>query len=259
MRSTYQLGVLSLAVATLALAGCGGGLGASGPAIGGFYVGTAVSNSTTLGVRGLIDENGEAGFIEFNCVPSSCTGSYSVGSLVAVIVPNTISSAAGTLNTNALTLDVPYTEYPAGGGTSSGTLAGSFVSRTSITGSLTGGVSLNLSSTSNYFTGHSLAAIAGNYTFSYTKGSTTDTATITLSPTGAISTKSSNNGCVYSGSFTIPDPAYDGFELSFTDTCDAALTGVAAFFPAASSSPAELDLILHDASEAQVLKLLATA
>ena len=90
-----------------------------------------------------------------------------------------------------------------------------------------------------YVLAASFAAIAGSYTFK--NGSTS----VSLDVTNTGSFTLSYTGCTASGSITIPDAAYNAYELGGSLNCSGAIqniTGLASFTPAAGSTAAELTL-----------------
>jgi hypothetical protein len=94
----------------------------------------------------------------------------------------------------------------------------------------------------------SLAALAGSW--SYSSGGFTLNATVGAD--GSFSATDSN-ACEYSGSFTIVDPSFDAYHVSYTRTCNgvsASFMGLSSYFPAsgsgASAAPVHIELLADD-------------
>jgi hypothetical protein len=95
----------------------------------------------------------------------------------------------------------------------------------------------------------SFATIAGGYTFS----SGLNTVTLLVTSTGNFALTYS--GCTGAGTFTIPDPTHNAYELSGSLSCSGsvqAITGLASFTPASGSTAAELTLEYDNGSSAAV-------
>ncbi len=229
-----------MVLSALSLAACGGSSGGGSASSGdpqGFYQGTLENPAAGTNdlMWTLIDANHQAvmvdqttgdiyRFTSFSASGDSFSGAYTSYSF----------SSSGLLSTTTTTT------------VGNGNYNSSFVPQSTISGYLAS------SSTSTpvysfdgtyeqaqYVLAASFSTIAGSYSFK--NGSTsvsldvTDTGSLTLSYTG----------CTGSGSITIPDTAYNAYELSGSLNCSGAIqniTGLASFTPAAGSTAAELTL-----------------
>lgn len=139
---------------------------------------------------------------------------------------------------------------------SSGKAQSGFVPQTSLTGYLAfsgGGLPVysfdDTYQAAQYSLAASFATIAGVYSFSV--GSNT----ASLRVTGGGSFTLSYTGCSGAGSLTIPNAAYNAYELSGTLTCSGStqvITGLASFTPASGSTAAELTLEYDNGSSLAV-------
>ena len=139
---------------------------------------------------------------------------------------------------------------------SRGKAQSSFVPQSSLTGYLafsSGGLPVysfdDSYQPSQYGRTASLATIAGTYTYSLGSGS----ATLVVANSGGFTL--SYSGCTGKGSFTVPNPFYNAYELSGALSCSGsaqAITGLASFTPASGSATAQMTLEYDDGSSLAV-------
>ncbi len=173
--------------------------------------------------------------------------------LYAVYISGTSSQLsgmiAGTATENSGSFTAPIHDFYANGVVNSGTLAGSFVAGTSLTGTLTEtNVSTTLtgqvipSTEYNYATTPHLADITGSYSGQLLDG---ESANITVGSTGAVSGTSSG-GCAFTGTAAVDASGKNFFDVNLTfgaSPClapNVTVSGVAIVVPAAGSSPAQV-------------------
>jgi hypothetical protein len=195
------------------LAGCGGGGGSStaptptppapSPTTPGLWQGTFTS--TTAGVSGsivgIITTTGAARFI-----------SLESGIQIFGTVPTTGSSLSASL-----------TGVTPTGQTGTYSLSGTATAKSSLSGTYSGldAGSFSFTYNSAFTNGASLATISGTWTQSRADGYTV---TITVDPSGAIN-GSDTLGCVYAGTATVPDAAYNYYSLSISLSSCGAYSG----------------------------------
>ena len=238
-------------LSALSLAACGssnsgGGSGASGGDPQGFYLGTLENPAAGTNdlMWFLVDANHQAVMVDQTSGAIYRFTSFSVSGDGFGGAYTSYTFSGGGLFSSATTT--------VGGGNASA----SFVPQSTVSGYLAS------SSTSvpvysfdgtyqqaQYGLAASFAAIAGSYTFK--NGSTS----VTLVVSGSGSFSLSYSGCTGAGSFTIPDAAYNAYELGGSISCSGAvqnITGLASFTPAAGGTPAELTLEYDNGSSAAV-------
>lgn len=190
-------------ISALLMAGCGGGGGDSPPAAAttaqGLWIGTTSTNRT---ITGLVLSDGTY-YVLYSSVGNSST--------IAGVVQGTGSSNAGTFSsTNAKDFNLE------GLGVLSATVSASYSSKQSFNGTIAySGASTPFTSAydANYETTPTLASLSGTFTGQVALSVGVQAATVTVSPSGAISGGAS--GCSISGTTT---PRADGnaYNLSIT-------------------------------------------
>jgi hypothetical protein len=156
---------------------------------------------------------------------------------------------AGTATESSNSFTASIHDFYANGTVNAGTLAGSFVAGTSLTGTVTEtNVSITLtgqiipSTQYNYATAAHLADIAGSWNGSLLDGETAD---LTVSSAGAISGTSSG-GCTFTGTATPNTSGKNFFDVNLTFGASPCLapnltvTGVGIVVPATGSSSAQI-------------------
>ena len=137
--------------------------------------------------------------------------------------------------------------FPDGGQSTAGTV-GATLTLAGLSGTLTDGAghaaALALTYDNTYAIGSSLATLVGAWSYSTSGFSLT----LTIQADGTLSGLDAN-GCSYSGAFSLIDPAFDAYSESYTRTCNGssvAFTGLASYFPAAATTPAQIRLLADD-------------
>ncbi len=237
------------------LTACGGGGGGNGNSstgggnvpVGGIYNGSITESGQTYTLMGIVDEIGNATFVESNSTAP-----------VALVTPGTeITSANGSYNSgpNAAAYALCCTGFTFSNGQSTERVAISATidPRTSINGTFTdagGSGTFTLTyDAAHYQQASSLSLIAGTYAYSYGGA----TGTITIASNGTVS-GSDNQGRVYSGTVTVQNAAYNAYDVLITQTnANPALgsySGLAAYYPAAGGRSAELHVAMNNGSSA---------
>lgn len=199
---------------------------------------------------------------------STSTGGQFVGivepndNLYAVYVSGTSAQLsgmiAGTATENSSSFTAPIHDFYADGTVNSGTLAGSFVANTSLSGTLTEtNASITLtgqvipSTEYNYATTPHLADIAGSYSGQLLDGESAD---ITVSATGVLSGTSSG-GCAFTGTAAVDASGKNFFDVNLTfgaSPClapNVSLSGVAIVVPPSTGSSSSQVLAALKASD----------
>jgi hypothetical protein len=210
---------------------------------GGVFTGTLTPAGTTTGdtLDGLITENGD-GFLVDTTHPA--------------VYRLTPTVSGDTLTAPFMGYEPKGSTFADGTTTETGTFTGTVQSRDAISGSYTaqsnasGSYSLSYVA-SLYQVPTPLTTLAGTYQFTLTSSTTTDTVTLTIDSTGAL-TGSDTENCTYSGTVTIPDPQFDAQQVKFSTTCDlldkTSYTGLSTYRPATSSDAAMLILEFDNGS-----------
>lgn len=194
MNNRSKLKLFSVSSALVLLTACGGGGGSTSTQneLGGIWTGTAtLTDTTTLDSIGLVSEAGQIFFL---------TGS---------------DLSIGTVSTSGSNFTGSLTEYYSAGGFASGTIAGTFTARTSLSGAATFNSVQTSTFNFNYENIHerdsSFATISGTY--SLTSGTYTETYTV---DTDGVITGSDTDGCVFNGQVSLPNTDYNIYGVSVT-------------------------------------------
>lgn len=184
------------------------------------------------------------------------------GQFVGIVEPNDnlyavyVSSSlvlsgmiSGTATESSGSFNATIHDFYADGTVNAGTLAGSFVAGTSLTGTLTEtNVSVTLNGTAvpstnyNYAAAAHLADIAGSWSGNLLDGETAD---LTISSAGAV-TGTSSLGCTFTGTVTPDTSGKNFFDVSLTfgaSPClapNVGVSGVGIVVPATSGSSAQI-------------------
>lgn len=243
--------VLSIITALTACGGGGSGSSSSGGGgntlVGGIYNGSITDNGQTYTLTGIIDETGNARFVE----------ATSTAPIVLVTpgteITSTDESYKSGPNAAAYALCCTGFVFSNGQSTEPVTIAATIDPRTSINGTFTdgngtGSFALTYDAT-HYQQASSLSLIAGTYAYSY--GGATGTITITAS--GGVSGTDSQ-GRVYSGTVTVPDATYNAYDVLITQTnvspAPGSYSGVAAYYPASNGQAAQLRVAMNNGPSA---------
>ena len=137
--------------------------------------------------------------------------------------------------------------FPNGGLSTAGTV-GATLTLAGLSGTLTDNAghadALALTYDNTYAIGSSLATLVGAWSYSTSGFSLT----LTIQADGTLSGLDAS-GCSYSGAFSLIDPAFDAYSESYTRTCNGSsvgFTGLASYFPAAGTTPAQIRLLADD-------------
>ena len=194
----------------LFLGGCGGGDGgsSSAPLVKGFWIGTTANGTT----KAIVLANGDAWFV-FGDTSNTIT-SFDRLQLVPVGNSYTASGKQYLLQS---------------GTTATATATGSFIEKTSFTGTIGSSALGNLVYDTHYDAVASQSDVGGSWSGAFGAGSST--LTLTIDGTTGVVSGSNTNACTYSGSANprTADPAL--FDVSLTETClvgtPAHLSGIA--------------------------------
>lgn len=239
---------LLIFLVTALLTACGGGGGGGAPPInampGGIFQGTLNNQfaNSIDGVIGIVDESGEAAFLD-----STNSAVY-----VFTVTPSG-DNFASTFTAYAGQGQV----FPNGSATTSGTITGTVASRTGITGSGTAaGGPANAYSVAYqaavYESPPSFPAIAGEYQWAAPGPNSNNSVTtrVTISNTGTF-TGSTSDACMVSGTFSIPHASYNAYRLQGSRNCSGgptAFSGLAAYLPGLGQDAGSLLIEYHDAA-----------
>ena len=235
----YALAATSLALVT---ACGGGGSGGANVAVEGAWQGTTSNNFT---VELLALENNE-----FYTIFGTMSGSN-------LLVRG---FDQGTYSVSGSSISGSFREYPNYDPSYTGTLTGTAVASTSITGTTTytagsstfSGTPIPTSSF-NYNRAASINDIQGSWTGSIASAASGGSATVTISPTGVIAGTSS--GCLFGGTATPRSSGKNVFNVSITfgaAPCDLAgqtATGIAIDYAITATSQTQLIVAVQDSSK----------
>jgi hypothetical protein len=238
---------LAVPAALLLLAGCnndnglngGGGPPGTNADPGGIYEGTAVNpaTGTTDDVVGLVDENGEAAFIDLTNP--------------TILRFDPLATNGSDFNATFRGYALEGLVFPDGTSFGNGSATGVVAESDSLTGTFAVGGSAALPFSLSYQrtlyeTPHPFSEVAGEYQFPV------------FFPAGSVSfsVDSAGNidgfdsfGCTYTGVAHIPDSRFNAFEIAFTENCGGTFdnfTGLAAYMPGSAGAPDELVIEYDD-------------
>ena len=217
----------------------------------GLYLGTLTyaTAGTTLPLFAIVLKDGTAAaFVTDHVLPINAPVGYSLHGLTVTATGATFTSSFTAL------LQSGYVFQTTGQHTASGTLTGTIVPGTSITGTFTsdldhGTFVLNAMST-DYNRPASLATIAGTYAYDSAyfpppAGPETVFHTVTTGSADGTGSATTSTGCVSSGATnTIPDPMHNAYKVIANFTCpvppnatpNLTFTALSAFFPAGTGA-----------------------
>lgn len=224
------------------LSACGGGGGAppaQAPNPAGLYSGEFFSSPSAVAdlAFAIVDENGDAAMFIADSSPTQYKAVYRFA------LPK------------AATFNVAYREFPrpgtAGAAATGGMMSGEVVSRDSITGSLGSGAGspvFLLEYQPTYEIPASLSKLQGSYQYSLPDAGGDLTVQLTIDALGRI--VGTDGPCNYSGVMTIPNPAFNAYNVALDRTCSGApvsYTGLAVFVAAnPPDRPQTLILLEYD-------------
>ncbi len=211
----------------------------------GIYVGTVtyMTAGTTLPIFAIVLKDGSAAaFVTDHTLPVNAPVGYSLHGLSV--------KPTGASFSTSFTAFLPsgYT-FPNGQPTSTGTLSGTIVPGTSMTGTVvsnldTGSFTLT-ARTADYNRVVSLASTAGTYAYDsayYALGAEHTFHTVTTSDASGAGNASTNNGCTSTSSTTtLPDPQHNAYSTAADFVCTSGpspleFTALSAFFPAGTGA-----------------------
>lgn len=201
---------------------------------GGLYSGTLTDSSASgdRNVYVIVDENGNGRMIDSD-----------YGDYYRLALSNNNFSLSG-----SFTAFAGSTPFPNNQTTVTGSVSGQ-ITQDGITASFTesNGVTgtLNLVFSNYYYQTSSLSLLSGSWSYS----DTTSGYSLSLSINGDGSFSGSDtDGCTYTGNFSIFDPDFDAYHLSYTDSCasGSTFTGLAAYYPQDNQGGEQIEILADD-------------